>query len=156
MRQSATVVLPMKDVPAGEGARAEIRRAADDYRDRLAWPVRVIGTSLVLPLANGLAAVTVPPSMAHRTLRNVERFGGSGPVTVEPGDPGRVIFLVDANDLVVPQAELPPGVRFLCAPRVVALPPTDLLSGPVDWVRAPSARNRWLPSAAAVLAALPR
>src|SRR5882757_5032847 len=111
--QSVEAVPPATDVRDYEGAPVALCRAADDYRDMLAWPVRVIGADLVLPLTNGLAAVSIPPSMALLTLRNVKRFGGVGPATVEPGSPGRVVFLVDANDLVVSQAELPPGVQFL-------------------------------------------
>lgn len=153
--QSVEADPPSTNVPGRQGAPVALCRAADEYRDRLAWSVQVIGTSLVLPLTNGLAAVSIPPSMALLTLRNVKQLAGVGPTTVEPGFPGRVVFLVDANDLVVPQVELPCGVRFFGAPHAVALPPTSLPAGPVKWVHAPSARHRWLPTAAAVLASLP-
>lgn len=130
-------------------------RAADFYQAKFAWGVEIQGNSLLLRLTGGMAAVSVPFRGGQHLFASTGALP-SGPLMLVPGAPFRVLALVESDDCVISDKELPLGVLYHRSPTQVLLPPTVAPRGAVHWLREPSPKNRWLPVASGVIAALSR
>lgn len=131
----------------------KIQCAVEDYRSRLAWPVQVRDGKVTLPLTGGLAAVAAPFAALERLLVTDSELL-EGPMILMPGATPRVWILAEAENLILTNEDLPPGVQFHSPPAWAVLPPSVLRTGTVRWLREPHAARRFLPAAAAVLALL--
>jgi hypothetical protein len=103
--------------------------AAAYYRDRLGWPVRSTRTSVWLPLSGPLLAVAVPE---HLTCR----LAISGPAINCPGDPAYRVFLtcgITTPDRSATALFRARGVIQLGIGRLLDLPPTEVIPGPLAW-----------------------
>ncbi|MFE5566558.1 hypothetical protein ACFQ68_16350 [Amycolatopsis japonica] len=133
----------------------KLLRAADFYQAKFAWDVEIQDNSLLLCLTGGLAAVSVPFRGGGHLFASTGAFP-SGPLMLVPGAPFRVMALLESDDCVVSDKELPRGVLYHRPPTQVLLPPTVAPRGAVHWLREPSLKDRWLPVASGVIAALSR
>ncbi|MFJ8916101.1 hypothetical protein [Amycolatopsis sp. NPDC102389] len=138
---------------AHRGVSPRLLAAAEFYKANFAWDIQIQDNSLLLCLTGGMAAVSVP-------FRGGEHLFAStgavprGPLILVPGAPFRAYAIVESDDCVVSDAELPKGVLFHRSPTRALLPPTVTPRGAVQWLREPSPKDRWLPVASGVIAAL--
>ncbi|MFC3456269.1 hypothetical protein [Amycolatopsis speibonae] len=140
---------------AYRGVSPKLLGAADFYRATFAWDVEILENTLLLHLTGGMAAVSVP----FRGGKHLFASTGAlprGPLLVVPGAPFRALALVESDDCVFSDEELPNGVLFHRSPSRTLLPPTITPRGAVQWLREPSPKDRWLPVASGVIAALAR
>jgi hypothetical protein len=132
-----------------------VDRAAAWYRERHFWSVHVVGDAVLLPLGRGIVAFEVPAGRAICAQEVLERNDiDAVALFVEQPDP-HIIFLADGNGSVFGQFQMPSGVRYLAVPVSLRLPLSAASpTGDRRWFRTPDASRRWLPCAAAVLAAI--
>ncbi|MGW6449805.1 hypothetical protein [Lentzea sp. NPDC055074] len=136
-----------------------LEETANWYRDQMAWPVVVTGDEVVLPLGRGVVALDVPSDLAGKVRTRLERLHGNDFCTpvllLTAGEQARAVFLAAADDVVLGQFQMPHGVRYLGAETALVLPARGMTAGRHwPWLRAPDPGDRWLFSAAAVLAAV--
>ncbi|MEU9555579.1 bifunctional DNA primase/polymerase [Streptomyces fumanus] len=118
--------------------------------------------SVLLPTGRAFDAIEVPETAGFLALARLERRGATpGPVTLAPDRRMRFFVLTGAG------AKVPELLRGLGWPppaldltvlgegSYVVAPPTRFGSrGAVQWVRRPTAANRWLPDAEELIPAL--
>ncbi|MFC9251871.1 hypothetical protein [Amycolatopsis thailandensis] len=129
--------------------------AADHYRKNFGWDVEIQDRRIELKLAAGLAAVSMPFHTGQYLLQTAGVLPG-GPLLLLPGVPFRVCALVESDDVIVLEDELPDGIQYHSPPSTTFLPPSVLRRGVVKWLREPSPSDRWLPLASGVLFAFSR
>jgi hypothetical protein len=121
------------------------------YREHFGWTVDDRENTPHLVLGQNMVGLAVPRASGGAVLEYLLHQEIRGPVL--EFDMGTWVFLADSNGLVLNPADLPAGVRFLSCG--VALPmPLSPRSTSVRWIVAPDVRQRWLPSLAAVVAAI--
>ncbi|UQA93554.1 bifunctional DNA primase/polymerase [Streptomyces halobius] len=118
--------------------------------------------SILLPTGRTFEALDVPETAGCLALARMERMGLQlGPVTRTPGR--RMLFLVlpgasvKVPDLVRKLGWPPAALDMVCRGEgeYIAAPPTRVGShGSVQWVRRPTATNRWLPDAEELISPL--
>ncbi|AGM08020.1 hypothetical protein AORI_5437 [Amycolatopsis keratiniphila] len=140
---------------AHRGISPRLLAAAEFYKANFAWDVEIQGNSLQLCLTGGMAAVSVPFRGGEHLFATTGALP-SGPLILVPGAPFRALALVESDDCVVSDEELPSGVLFHRSPTRALLPPTVTSRGSVQWLREPSPKDRWLPVASGLIAALSR
>ncbi|ARF56979.1 bifunctional DNA primase/polymerase [Streptomyces gilvosporeus] len=111
--------------------------------------------SILLPTGRAFEALEVPEMAGCLALARMERMEVSlGPVTRTPH--GRMLFLVlpgasaKVPELVRNLGWVPAALDLICRGEgeYIAAPPTRMAPhGSVQWVRRPTATNRWLPDA---------
>ena len=138
-----------------DGVSTKLISASQFYRDAFAWDVEIDGKSLLLRLTGGMAAVSVPFRGGEHLFASTGALP-RGPMLLVPGAPFRAFALVESDDCVFSDEELPDGVVFHRSPTKALLPPTVTPRGAVRWLREPSPKDRWLPVASGVIAALSR
>ncbi|KZB87981.1 hypothetical protein AVL48_18465 [Amycolatopsis regifaucium] len=138
-----------------DGVSPKLLAAAQFYKANFAWDVEIQGNSLLLCLSGGMAAVSVPFRGGEHLFAATAALP-RGPMLLVPGAPFRAFALVESDDCVVSDEELPKGVLFHRSPTKALLPPTVTSRGAVQWLREPSPKDRWLPVASGVIAALSR
>lgn len=131
-----------------------LTRAATAYGDTFGWATAIVRDGLVLLLTGDRVGVAVPAERARRVAAELRRRESPGPVLALPGAEPHWVFLADLNGTIPVQDQAPAGVTFVASPRVLALPPTATLDGPVRWAIPPDPCRRWLPTFAAVLCAI--
>lgn len=121
------------------------------YREHFGWTVdnRENGPHLVL--GQNMVGLAVPRAGGNAVLEYLLRQEIRGPVLEV--DMGTWVFLADSNGLVLSPADLPASVRFLSCGTALPMPLTSG-SAAVHWIIPPNVRQRWLPSLAAVVAAI--
>ncbi|RSN39908.1 hypothetical protein DMC64_36925 [Amycolatopsis sp. WAC 04197] len=130
--------------------------AAEFYRANFAWDVEIGERTLALRLTAGTAAFSVPFQAKNQRFLSENAAISRCPLILTPGAHFRVHALVDASDFVIPDQDLPDDVHFHRPLSKVLLPPTVGARGAVRWLREPSTKERWLPLASGVFAALSR
>lgn len=120
------------------------------YREQFGWSVEEKGGRPFLFLGNGMVGVGVPVTRARAVALQLQYQDTCGPVLEHGG--ATWIFLADANGMVVDQTELHGGVSLLGYAKQIPLPEAPFDA--VRWVVAPNPYQRWLPTLAAVLAAV--
>lgn len=120
------------------------------YREQFGWSVEEKDGKPLLFLGNGMIGVVVPATRARAVAVHLHSQDTCGPVLELGG--ATWVFLADANGMVVDQTELNGGVSLLGYAKQVPLPEAPL--GAVRWVVPPNPHQRWLPTLAAVLAAV--
>ena len=121
------------------------------YREHFGWRVDDREHPPRLLLGDNMVALAMPRGAGKVVLDYVCRHDNRGPV-IEL-DPGSWVFLADSNGLVLTPSDLPDDVKMLGVG--VGLPmPLALGSVGVRWVVAPNVQQRWLPSLAALVAAV--
>ncbi|MCK7622896.1 bifunctional DNA primase/polymerase [Streptomyces sp. RS10V-4] len=118
--------------------------------------------SILLPTGRTFEALDVPETAGFLALARMERLGAAlGPVTRTPDR--RMLFLVlpgaaaKVPDLVRALGWAPAAMDLVCRGEgeYIAAPPTRVgPHGAVQWVRRPTASNRWLPDAEELLSPL--
>ncbi|MDU0293036.1 hypothetical protein [Saccharothrix longispora] len=131
--------------------RRGANEVAEWYRFRLGWPVETTDSGVDLTLTGGLVAFEVPAHLAGGVLKRLTELGAVGPALRTGVGNDRVTFLCDVNDIVISQADVPLGVRYLRVGTVLPLPSPR---PSVAWFVAPDPDRGWLPSASAVLHAV--
>lgn len=124
----------------------------DRLRQQFGWVVdQHHGRHYVL-LSHDMVGLAVPRIRANAAVDLLKRLDTYGPVLeLNKGSP-RWVFLADQNSLVLPQLALPPDVKLLGYSTPLPLPLRA--SSSARWIVEPDVRRRWLPSLAAVLAAV--
>lgn len=109
------------------------------------WPVRQVGTSLVLETTSGFCGVEMRQSQAEAVLRRLQEVGADGPVvrTLRP-DPW-LVFLAEADSFVEPEFFARHRARLVQGASPIPLPPTVTDLGRTSWVVPPRPSRRWLP-----------
>ncbi|NKQ55003.1 hypothetical protein HFP15_19150 [Amycolatopsis sp. K13G38] len=121
------------------------------YRLHFGWTVADREKIPHLVLGHNMVGLATPPAEGGAVLGYLQRHDLAGPV-LEP-EMGTWVFLADANGLVVNPAELPADVRLLGCGTTLPVPMTAQ-GGAARWVVAPDVKQRWLPSLAAIVAAV--
>lgn len=121
------------------------------YREHFGWTVNDRENPPHLVLGHNMVALAMTRTRGGAVLEYLCRTDTHGPVLEL--DPGTWVFLADSNGLVLGPTDLPDEVKLLgCG---VALPvPMTSKSAMVRWAVAPNVRQRWLPSLAALVAAV--
>lgn len=121
------------------------------YCEHFGWTVDNRENAPHLVLGQNMVGLAVPRAGGSAALEYLLRQEIRGPVLEL--DMGTWVFLADSNGLVLSPADLPASVRFLSCGTALPMP---LISGStsVRWIVAPDVRQRWLPSLAAVVAAI--
>lgn len=134
-------------------ARRRQNFTPDDYRHMFGWMVNEVDGNAFLMLGHGMVGVVMPPTLAGAAVNLLRSQGFRGPV-LEVSTGARVwIVLADPNGLVLCEPELPAGVKMLGCSAPVPLPCES--GGSARWIIPPDVHHRWLPTLAAVLAAVP-
>ena len=138
----------------GRGGRVDHESfTALHYRDLFGWTVDERQGQLHLTFGNGMAGVLAPMPAARRIAQLLAPDRLCGPVIELTNGPPRWLFLADQNGLVPTRSDLPAIVDVLCCPSQAPLP-SAATSAHARWVIPPSARRRWLPTLASVIAAV--
>jgi hypothetical protein len=132
----------------------DLTRAATAYGNTFGWTTAIVRDGLVLLLTGDKVGVAMPAAQAHDVAAELRRRDSRGPTLALPGREPHWVFLADLNGAIPLQDKAPAGVTFVCSPRVLALPPTSLMDGPVRWAVPPDPCRRWLPTFDAVLCAI--
>lgn len=122
--------------------------AVRQYREAYGWAVDETGS---LQMGGGMVGALVQSVFAGATAEYLQRQESCGPVLDLGMGVDGWLFLADPNELVLSQAEMPPGVTVLGCPYKVPLP-TPANNG-VRWICPPRSTARWLPTLATVIAA---
>lgn len=144
-------------VPTGELSRDATdgrRWTAGQYRRVFGWVVEQRDRRMQLALDGGMAALTVPQSIAVNAVQHLKRLDACGPVLAVETERPYWIFLAEANGYIASGADLPAEVELLDCGRHIPVPCRDTRSAGLRWVVAPDPRRRWLPTLATVLLAI--
>ncbi|MFG3101770.1 bifunctional DNA primase/polymerase [Streptomyces sp. NPDC048182] len=116
---------------------------------RRLWEERP-GAGILLPTGRSFDVVEVPEAAGFLALARLERVGVAlGPVLLAPDRVMR--FFVSPGAA----GKVPSSLRVLGEGAYVVAPPTRVgVRGVVQWVRRPTAVNRWLPDAGELAGAL--
>ncbi|TNC26413.1 hypothetical protein [Amycolatopsis alkalitolerans] len=121
------------------------------YREHFGWMVDDRENPPRLLLGHNMVALTMPRTRGVAVLEYLCRQDIRSPV-LEP-DLGSWAFLADSNGLVLTPGDLPEDVKLLGCGAMLPVPLTTA-NPAVRWVVAPDVRQRWLPSLAALMAAV--
>jgi hypothetical protein len=131
-----------------------LTRAATAYGNTFGWTTAIVRDGLVLLLTGDRVGIAMPAAQAHDVAAELRRRDSRGPTLALPGREPHWVFLADLNGAIPLQDKAPAGVTFVSSPRVLALPPTSMMDGPVRWAVPPDPCRRWLPTFDAVLCAI--
>ncbi|HEX3790600.1 MAG TPA: glycogen operon protein GlgX [Pseudonocardiaceae bacterium] len=150
---------PRRDIPVFPSDPSQLvvgDRLDTYYRKLFGWSVRWQDRRLFLVLENSLCAVTVPKLTSGRILDSLLATGCAGPILdLRTPQGGRLAILAETDGLVPPPDSLPRGVERLDSGVLLPLPMNPRPANPpVEWLRAPDPRHRWLPSMSAILASI--
>lgn len=124
------------------------------YGPQLGWQIDQRPDGPALILGHDVVAVAIPTTdhVAWRVLDLLNQRDACGPVIgIHAGIP-HWLFLADPNGLILPNTRLPARSRLVQCPAAAPLPTPA--SQAVTWVKPPLPNRRWLPTLAAVVAAL--
>lgn len=146
---SVPTLSPRVGLPGGHRGWSAAR-----YRAVFGWDVEYRDGRTLLALGHGVVAVTVPEAIAAAVARRLRAMDAEGPVFAVEGPRSRRVFLADPNGFVTGHLELPGPARVLDCWQRIALPGADARAGGRHWIIPPDARQRWLPTLAAVVRAV--
>jgi hypothetical protein len=128
-----------------------LERAGREYATRFGWHTVVTAGRLLLPMGQGIAAVSVPRVALTPVITALKQLDAVCPCVLIPGEEGRVVIMAEWDGLVLSPYQAPPGSRLALPHEAVPLPPTRLPGGVVRWVVAPHHTQRYLPTLSAVM-----
>lgn len=131
-----------------------LAKIANHYRQAFGWVTEVHNTVLQIRLSAGLAAFLVRPKDLVKVSQYIESAGDPFVALRLPARGQPVAVLVDARDHVTHLAPIPTGLTALPLNSALAIPPSQLTEGRVQWLSRPDEARRWLPNAATLLAAV--
>jgi hypothetical protein len=148
MQSSSTVVRSGNEI--AESARGGAAVAPKAW----GWPVRVVGSSLLLETTSGFCGVEMRQSLGEAVLRLLRKAGTDGPVVRVMRPEPWLVFIAEADSVVT--ADTLPNIAATVIERgeTIPLPPTHTGSGPCSWVVAPQPNHRWLPGLSTIVWAL--
>ncbi len=118
------------------------------------WPIKVVGSSVLLETTSGFCGVEMRQHMADAVLRRLCAAGSEGPVVRVLRPEPWLVFLAEADMIVTAEMLRNHAATLVQGGRTVPLPPTNTGSGRASWVVAPRPDHRWLPALSTIVWAL--
>jgi hypothetical protein len=117
------------------------------------WPIKVVGSSVLLETTSGFCGVEMRQHIGDAVLRRLCQAGSEGPVVRVLRPEPWLVFLAEADSVVTAET-LRNHAALIQGGRTVPLPPTNTGSGRASWVVAPRPDHRWLPALSTIVWAL--
>jgi hypothetical protein len=118
------------------------------------WPVRLVGTSLVLETTSGFCGVEMRRLEGEAVLRQLCKAGVEGPVVRSLRPDPWLVFLAEADTVVEADFFAQHGAKLVQGGSPIPLPPTATIDGRISWAVPPRQNHRWLPGLSAIVWAL--
>jgi hypothetical protein len=118
------------------------------------WPIRVVGSSVLLETTSGFCGVEMRQRVGEAVLRLLAQAGSDGPVVrVMRPDPW-LVFLAEADTIVEAETLQRTGAVVVQRGETIPLPPTNNGTYRASWAVVPRPDHRWLPALSTILWAL--
>jgi len=115
------------------------------------WPIRVVGSSVLLDTTSGFCGVQTRQWMGDAVLRLLRQAGSDGPVVRVMRPEPWLIFLAEADTVVEADLLQRNGAALLQSGQEIPLPPTNTGSSRASWAVAPRPNHRWLPALSTIV-----
>lgn len=140
-----TGIVARGDVPeAVRGGSAVVPKA-------WGWPVRVVGSSVLLETTSGFCGVEMRQRQGDAVLRLLCQAGIEGPVVRAMRPDPWLVFLAEADTVVETDLLQHNGAVLLQRGQPIPLPPTSTGSVRASWAVVPRPTHRWLPALSTIV-----